>query len=46
MKPEPTESLPPDERDFTPRGALFFGALFLILMVAIWGTMYWILLER
>ncbi len=43
----PTEGTPsPDEANFTPRGAMFFAVIFLVLMIAIWGTMYFTLLDR
>ena len=48
MDPHPPSEPTPDfdEESFVPRGTLFFSILFLLLMVAIWGTMYFILLER
>lgn len=29
-----------------PIGTLFFMMIFLLLMVALWGSVYWLLLER
>lgn len=34
------------EAEDAPIGTLFFMVIFLILMVALWGTTYWMLLKR
>jgi hypothetical protein len=34
----------PDE--FHPKGTLLILLLFLITLIALWGTVYWILLQR
>lgn len=35
-----------EHEEEAPVGTLFFMMIFLLLMVALWGTVYWMLLER
>lgn len=46
--PESTPELPlaEEHEEETPTGTLFFMMLFLLLMVGLWATVYWLLLSR
>lgn len=45
--PEPlTEEEHEEHEHEAPIGTLFFMMVFLFLMVALWGTAYWMLLKR
>lgn len=35
-----------EHQEEAPTGTLFFMMIILLLMVALWGTVYWMLLER
>jgi hypothetical protein len=43
---EPLVEPQEDEHEEAPTGTLFFMMLFLLLMVGLWATVYWMLLSR
>jgi hypothetical protein len=42
----PAENIAWVEEEEAPTGTLFFMVIFLLLMVGLWATVYWMLLNR
>lgn len=42
----PEQALEEEHEEVAPTGTLFFMMLFLLLMVGLWATVYWLLLSR